>query len=77
MMSFGDYMSIREGVLAAEPTAGGLPRTNTTTLTQARRKQLIPTPVRTPEPLAPTIRPVASVVQTNHLKSNRLRHSVR
>ena len=71
MISFGDYLRMREGLLAAEPTGNGLPRINTTPLTQAQRKKLVAVPVHPPEPLAPVIHPVAPVIPQKFIKTMR------
>lgn len=56
MISFGKYMAAREGLLPQKPPAKGLPKINTTPLTQQQRRTLNPT-VR-PAPQAPPVRPV-------------------
>lgn len=63
MMSFGDYLRMREGLLVAEPPAPGLPRINTTPLTQAQRKKLVPVPPRLPKPFAPTVRRLGNMTR--------------
>lgn len=42
MVSFTEYMLVREGLLPARPPAKGLPRINATPLTQAQRRKLAP-----------------------------------
>lgn len=42
MISFCEYMRVREGLLPARPPAKGLSRINATHLTQDRRRKLVP-----------------------------------
>lgn len=59
-LSFREYMQLREGVLP--PFAVPTTRINPLPTTQGRLKRMATRPVRAPDPFAPTVRPVASVV---------------
>lgn len=62
--TFTEWLAKRdEGyLLPNRPPLKGLPRINTTPLTDTQRKRLHPKPVKMPKPFAPTIRKVKEVV---------------
>lgn len=59
-LSFREYIQMQERVLP--PFAVPTTKINSLPVTQARLKRLATKPVRAPDPFAPTVRPVASVV---------------
>lgn len=65
MMTFSDYVSIKEGVnLPDRPPVKRLPKTNAVPNTNAHRRNLMPTKVT---PIKPTVLHVAQVVPVNVL----------
>lgn len=59
-LSFREYIQMQERVLP--PFAVPTTRINPLPVTQARLKRMATKPVRAPDPFAPTVLPVASVV---------------
>lgn len=69
MMTFSEYMkskAVEEGLLLPDkPIRPGVPRINTTALTNAQRRKLHPKPVKAPPPIAPFKATVTQVVPSS------------
>lgn len=63
LMRFAEFVALRDGVLLpSRPPLKGVPRLNPFPVTQAKRKQMQPKPVRVVNTLKPTVRPVTEIV---------------
>ena len=61
--TFSEYVQWKEGLLAPDkPRWVGMPRINTTGMTNQQRRNLMPKKPPKPKPAAPTVRKVAEIV---------------